>query len=170
MGNILSTSDIESMALAVQTQSFAKGEAIVREGEKGDVFYVITKGSVDVSQKGKTLASLGVNTFFGEKALLSSDTRNATCVAATNVECLILLRDDFVLLQEQYWDQDGILVKVMQTREISEMGGRSIARIMRMGKLETPQEWTEMTVSAIEFDLDLPASTFTLSSLRNPRQ
>jgi len=83
---------------------------------------------------------------------------------------VLKIRDDFVLLQEQYWDQDGILVKVMQTREVSEMGGRSVARILRMGKLETPQEWTEMTVSAIEFDLDLPASTFTLSSLRNPRQ
>ena len=83
---------------------------------------------------------------------------------------ILKIRDDFVLLEEQYWDQDGILVKVMQTREISEMGGRSVARIMRMGKLETPEEWTEMTISAIEFDLDLPAGIFPLSSLRNPRQ
>lgn len=80
------------------------------------------------------------------------------------------IRDDFVLLQEQYWDQDGKLVKVMQTREIAEMGGRPVARVLRMGKLETPEEWTEMTVSAIEFELDLPAGIFTLSNLRNPRQ
>jgi len=53
---------------------------------------------VDVSKNGQKLASLGVNTFFGDKALLSSDTRNATCVATTNVECLTLLRNDFVLL------------------------------------------------------------------------
>jgi outer membrane lipoprotein-sorting protein len=80
------------------------------------------------------------------------------------------IRDDFVLLEEQYWDQDGQLVKVMKTLEITEMGGRQVASVMRMGKLESPGEWTEMKVSAIEFDLDLPANVFTLSNLRNPRQ
>ena len=80
------------------------------------------------------------------------------------------IRDDFVLLEEQYWDQDGQLVKVMKTLEITEMGGRPVASVMRMGKLESPGEWTEMKVSAIEFDLDLPANVFTLSNLRNPRQ
>jgi hypothetical protein len=58
----------------------------------------------------------------------------------------------------------------MQAREIVEMGGRQVARVLRMGQLETPQEWTEMEVSAIEFDLELPPGIFTLSSLRNPRQ
>lgn len=98
MGDVLSKGDLESMALAVKTQSFAKGDVIIREGEKGDVFYVVTKGSVAVSQKGKVVATLGVSSFFGEKALLSSDTRNATCSAGTDVECLTLLREDFQLL------------------------------------------------------------------------
>mmetsp|Transcript_29310 Transcript_29310/g.61080 ORF Transcript_29310/g.61080 Transcript_29310/m.61080 type:complete len:679 (+) Transcript_29310:139-2175(+) len=98
MGDILSPSDLESMALAVKVQSFAKGDAIVREGESGDVFYIITKGNVTVSKNKQYLATLGVDTFFGEKALLSSEKRNATCVAETDVECLTLLRDDFVLL------------------------------------------------------------------------
>jgi hypothetical protein len=62
------------------------------------------------------------------------------------------------------------LVKVLRTSEIADMGGRSVARGMRMGKLETPDEWTEMSVSEIQFDIDMPASIFTLSSLRNPRQ
>jgi len=83
---------------------------------------------------------------------------------------VLKIRDDFVMLEEQYWDQDGVLVKVMRTSDIAEMGGRSVARVMRMGKLETPDEWTEMSVSAIEFDLNLPSGIFTLSNLRNPRQ
>ncbi len=80
------------------------------------------------------------------------------------------IRDDFVLLEEQFWDQDGELVKVMKATQIAEMGGRQVARVLRMGKVETPGEWTEMTVSEIEFDIDLPAGIFTLSNLRNPRQ
>jgi hypothetical protein len=83
---------------------------------------------------------------------------------------VLIIRDDFVLLEEQYWDQDGEMVKVMKASEITEMGGRSVARVLRMGKIETPEEWTEMTTSSIEFDIDLPSGIFTLSNLRNPRQ
>ncbi len=83
---------------------------------------------------------------------------------------VLKIRDDFVVLEEQYWDQDGELVKVMKANDIVEMGGRSVARVLRMGKLKTPDEWTEMTVSEIEFDIELPAAVFTLSNLRNPRQ
>ena len=83
---------------------------------------------------------------------------------------VLKIRDDYVMLEEQFWDQDGVLVKVMKATEVTQMGGRSVARILRMGKLETPDEWTEMEISVIEFDLDLPAGVFTLSNLRNPRQ
>lgn len=83
---------------------------------------------------------------------------------------VLRIRDDFVLLEEQYWDQDGELVKVMKTLEIAEMGGRQVAKVMRMGKIDTPQEWTEMAVLSIDFDLQLPTGLFTLSNLRNPRQ
>lgn len=83
---------------------------------------------------------------------------------------VLVIRDDFVMLEEQYWDQDGELIKVMKAHDVVEMGGRQVARVIRMGKLETPDEWTEMTVSEIEFNIDLPAGIFTLSNLRNPRQ
>ncbi len=83
---------------------------------------------------------------------------------------VLKIRDDFVMLEEQYWDQDGELVKVMKAHDVVEMGGRQVASVMRMGKIETPEEWTEMTVSEIEFDIELPSGVFTLSNLRNPRQ
>jgi outer membrane lipoprotein-sorting protein len=83
---------------------------------------------------------------------------------------VLRIRDDYVLLEQQFWDQDGVLVKTMKTLDIREMGGRPVAAVMRMGKVESPEEWTEMAVHDIEFDLDLPANVFTLSNLRNPRQ
>jgi hypothetical protein len=39
-----------------------------------------------------------------------------------------------------------------------------------MYQLETPEEWTEMSVEAIDFDIEIASSLFTLSNLRNPRQ
>ena len=82
---------------------------------------------------------------------------------------VITIRDDYVLIEQQFWDQDGVLVKAMKTLDIQIMGGRPVARIMRMGKADTPDEWTQLTSNSIEFDLDLPDRLFTLSSLRNPR-
>jgi hypothetical protein len=83
---------------------------------------------------------------------------------------VLIIRDDFVMMEEQFWDQDGNLVKTMKTLEVEEMGGRTVAKVMRMGKVETPDEWTEITTHSINFDLELPASIFTLSNLRNPRR
>lgn len=83
---------------------------------------------------------------------------------------VLTIRDDNILLEQQFWDQDGILVKTMKAREIKQLGGRSVASIIRMGKLDTPNEWTEMSVQDIRFDVDHPDSLFTLSNLRNPRQ
>ena len=83
---------------------------------------------------------------------------------------VLTVRDDYVLMEQQFWDQDGVLVKSMKTLEVEEMGGRAVAKIMRMGKVDTPGEWTQLVAISIEFDLELPANLFTLSNLRNPRQ
>ena len=83
---------------------------------------------------------------------------------------VLVIRDDYVLLEQQYWDQDGVLVKRLEALEVAEMGGRPVARVMRMGDVDTPGEWTQITTREVEFDLELPPQLFTLSNLRNPRQ
>ncbi len=83
---------------------------------------------------------------------------------------VLTVRDDWVLMEQQFWDQDGKLVKALHTLEVAELGGRSVAKTMRMATLDTPGEWTEIEVGSIEFDLALADSMFTLSNLRNPRQ
>jgi outer membrane lipoprotein-sorting protein len=83
---------------------------------------------------------------------------------------VLIIRDDYVLMEEQFWDQDGVLVKSLRTLEVAAMGGRPVARVMRMAKVDKPDEWTQLTAEHIEFDLDLPDSLFTLSNLRNPRR
>jgi len=83
---------------------------------------------------------------------------------------VVVIRDDFVMLRQEFWDQDDILVKEMTATELAQMDGRIIASRMRMQKLETPDEWTEMVVDAIDFDIPVEPNLFTLSNLRNPRQ
>ncbi len=80
------------------------------------------------------------------------------------------VRDDWVMLQQQFWDQDGRLAKTLRALEITEMDGRSVASVLRMAKEDAPEEWTEVRTDAVDFDVALPGNLFTLSSLRNPRE
>jgi outer membrane lipoprotein-sorting protein len=83
---------------------------------------------------------------------------------------VLRIRDDNVLLQQDFYDQDGVLVKSMVALEIAEMGGRVIATRQRMRKAGTEEEWTEILVESTRFDVELRDSLFTLSNLRNPRE
>ncbi len=82
---------------------------------------------------------------------------------------VLVVRSDNVLVDHRLYDQDGALYKTLTTLQIGEMGGRTVALQQRMGKTDTPDEWTEIVVDAIEFDVELSDNVFTLSNLRNPR-
>ncbi len=82
---------------------------------------------------------------------------------------VLVVRSDNVLIEHRFYDQDGELVKSLQTLEIGEMGGRTVAVQQRMGKIDTPDEWTEIIVDSVEFDVELSDNVFTLSNLRHPR-
>jgi len=79
------------------------------------------------------------------------------------------VRDDHVLLEHRFYDQDGERVKTLETLDIEEMGGRTIASRQRMVKADTAGEWTEIEVISVEYEIDISDSVFTLSNLRNPR-
>ena len=82
---------------------------------------------------------------------------------------VLRIREDHVVLTHQFYDQDDELVKTLTSLEIGEMGGRVIALRQRMNKVEKPEEWTEIQVQSVEYEIELKDSLFTLSNLRNPR-
>ena len=82
---------------------------------------------------------------------------------------VLRIRDDKVVIDHKFYDQDDELVKILESLEIGEMGGRTIALRQRMHEVDTPDEWTEIQVISVEYEIDVPDSMFTLSSLRNPR-
>ncbi len=82
---------------------------------------------------------------------------------------VLKIREDHVVLEHAFYDQDDELVKKLVSLEIADMGGRTIAKRQRMTKADEPEEWTEIGVNEIEYELELKDSLFTLSNLRNPR-
>lgn len=71
---------------------FEAGDVICREGEQGDDFFVLVKGSVSVSADNfgtpRELATLTRGQFFGELAALSEQPRQATVTAVESVELM----------------------------------------------------------------------------------
>jgi len=83
---------------------FGAGEVIVREGDIGGRFYVITAGEVEVSQqvdgKEQSIRQMGPGEHFGELALLHDRHRTATVRALKDTSVLSIARHDFAALVE----------------------------------------------------------------------
>ena len=82
---------------------------------------------------------------------------------------VLRIREDYVVLEHSFYDQDDELVKALRSLEIGEMGGRVVAVRQRMQKVETEGEGTGIKLDAVEYDIDVNEGLFTLSNLRNPR-
>src|ERR1700733_13556122 len=79
---------------------FRAGGVLFREGEKGDVMFVVQTGVVRISKliqgQDRTIATFGRGEFIGEMAILNEKPRTAT---ATIVEDAELLRIDAKTLE-----------------------------------------------------------------------
>jgi small-conductance mechanosensitive channel/CRP-like cAMP-binding protein len=96
---ILSDEQLRELAGGLETQVFAPGERICRQGEAGETFYIIKDGQVEVSmqngQGGTTpIRTIGVGDFFGEMSLLTGDPRSATVTALQETEVLVMDKED----------------------------------------------------------------------------
>ena len=71
----------ELIASALEPVEFRAGQTIFRQGERGDRFYIIQEGAVVVSKTAggerTVLARLGEGAYFGERALIKDDVRQA---------------------------------------------------------------------------------------------
>lgn len=80
------------------------------------------------------------------------------------------IREDHILLAEEFYDEDLRLVKSLTSEDIRMLGGRLFPKIWKMQKAGMTDEYTLLDYQDIAFDIDLPADTFTLSSLKNLRR
>ena len=87
---------IDQLAADLVHLDYADGEVVVREGEPGDRFYVVTAGTAAVSVAGVSRPSLGTGDGFGEIALLRGVPRTATVVADGPLRAVSLARDRFL--------------------------------------------------------------------------
>ncbi len=91
---------LEHLAAQLIPFTASADETIIREGDEGDLFYLIGEGRLDVSIEGCHVATLGPADPVGEIALLREGRRTATIVAREPVELYALTREDFLAAVE----------------------------------------------------------------------
>jgi hypothetical protein len=92
----LPASMLEQLADGLMQVRATAGEQIIRQGDRGDRFYVIEDGTVEVSVDGQPPRELGPGESFGEIALLRDVPRTATVTARTDVVLYALDRGAFI--------------------------------------------------------------------------
>ena len=91
--------DLDTLAMAMQARRFEPGDVIIRQGDDGDLFYIVETGRCAISIAGvgrvMEVPSAAGRAFFGELALLYDAPRAATVAAERATKCWALDRTTF---------------------------------------------------------------------------
>jgi CRP-like cAMP-binding protein len=103
------------------TSEFGAGALILRQGDPGDVCYLVQSGEVELLRREdggeRRVALLGMGEFFGEAALLADAPRDATARATQPVRLLALRRADLLEVLGRQRRLAQPLVELMRERE-----------------------------------------------------
>jgi CRP-like cAMP-binding protein len=84
-----------------QGEAFAAGSVIFRQGDPGEVMYIVLDGQVDLYRGGRLLATLGPGEVLGELALLDQGAHPATAIARGACTLAPLDRRGFARMVQQ---------------------------------------------------------------------
>jgi CRP/FNR family cyclic AMP-dependent transcriptional regulator len=110
------TEQIDHLAPLGDAVTQTDGKVIVREGETGDTFYVVTSGKVRVTRGDREIASIGAGDYFGELALFDPAPRNATITAIGPVSLVSLSRTSFTAALDEMPSLRDALLQGMARR------------------------------------------------------
>jgi small-conductance mechanosensitive channel/CRP-like cAMP-binding protein len=96
----LTDKELAMLASEVRSHCYGRGEVLVRQGESGDSFFIITSGEVDVTLKDEKdeehlIARLSPGEVFGEGSLLTGERRSATVTAAEDTQVIVIDKRSF---------------------------------------------------------------------------
>ena len=87
---------LRRLAASLEEHQALEGEAVITQGEPGELVYVIAAGRVCVSRDGQVIRELGPGDVFGELALMLDVPRTATVTALQPVRLRALAREPFL--------------------------------------------------------------------------
>lgn len=107
--------ELESVAARVHELEIETGSELMRQGDVGGDFFVVTSGALEIRVDGRVINMLGPGDFVGELALLFGAPRSASAFATEPTSLLVMDKDSFsALLAEQPAVEDKLLAVVAQ--------------------------------------------------------
>jgi len=97
----LPAANIDQLFRCMERIEASEGDVIIRQGDAGDYYYLITEGTAMVTRQldeggdAIELAELGPGASFGEEALISDNPRNATVTMTADGVLMRLAKEDF---------------------------------------------------------------------------
>jgi MFS family permease len=88
---------MERVMADVVARDAAAGDVLIREGDRGDLFYVIVEGTVEITRGREAVSEQGPGAYVGEIALLRDVPRTASVTAKTPLRLIALEREPFLL-------------------------------------------------------------------------
>lgn len=136
----LGAQSLNQLARSLTKQTYEDGSYIIRQGELGEHFFVIFKGSVRCTRTGDNgeeteLVVLSEGDVFGERALIKKEPRAANVIAFGNVECYYLDRSNFNLMLGGLIDRLNQINEFRILRGASALQGLSDRRLKLLRKL-----------------------------------
>ena len=117
----LGNEQAQALASHLREERLGPGAAVVRQGDRGDRFYLIADGQAEVIREGpdhsEVLGTLGPLDYFGERALLGNVPRAATVRATSKLRLLSLSTRDFKRSVAPYVGADAALRARLSERD-----------------------------------------------------
>jgi len=107
---------LAEVAEILDEEDFAAGTQIFAEGDVAQSMYVIFKGEVRIHKGDVTLAVLKKNDFFGELALLATETRSASATTESETFLLKIDQEPFYELMESRVEVAKGIIKTLCRR------------------------------------------------------
>jgi serine/threonine protein phosphatase PrpC/CRP-like cAMP-binding protein len=142
----LNLNQLQRLIDLMSESHYSAGERIIRQGDLGDTFYVIVRGSCECSidtidpttkavKESKVVMELKENSYFGERALLESKPRAANVTAKTVTDVLFI---DKAAFEEVLGPLADIIAADRERREA-----------LAMAKITSPQTMEEVELLGV---------------------
>lgn len=116
---------------ALLIREYRDGEVIVQQRSRGDMFFIIKSGKVDVLKDSINIRTITKHDYFGERSVLFDEIRTATVVARGPVACWTLHKNDFLAIVDE--SMRKVIMKRIELQDDS-IGFANLVIVKTLGK------------------------------------
>jgi voltage-gated potassium channel len=114
----LDATSLSDIVNCLKSETYERGQVIVRKGDEAQAMFFIAKGSVEVELPNARI-TMGEGKLFGEMALIENTVRSATIRAKETTKLLSLSALDFDHLLEKNADMREVILEIIEERKQS---------------------------------------------------